>query len=95
MGGAGGAGGAPIAERQEEEITFDVWKLSPITYLDAAEGGAVEVRKQNNDFVVLLNSRLLGNVPPDCEDAFSRSQYRGTIYRVNRKPQGVSVRVRL
>ena len=91
----GGAGGASDAENQELELVFEVCKLSPVTYLDASEGKAIEVQKRNNDFVVLLNSKHLGNVPPDYEDRLSRSQYRGTVYRVNRKPQAVSVRVSL
>ena len=94
-GGAGGAGGGPAPENQEIEIVFEVCKLSSVVYLDAIQGGSVEVQKQNNDFIVLLKGKHLGNVPPDYEDSFSRSQYRGTIQRVSRRPQEVYVRVRL
>lgn len=92
---AGGAGGSPAPEAQEIEIVFEVCKLSSVVYLDAIQGGSVEVQKQNNDFIVLLKGKHLGNVPPDYEDSFSRSQYRGTIQRVSRRPQEVYVRVRL
>jgi hypothetical protein len=94
-GGAGGAGGSPTPEAQDVEIVFEVCKLSSVVYLDAIQGGSVEVQKQNNDFIVLLKGKHLGNVPPDYEDSFSRSLYRGTIQRVSRRPQEVYVRVRL